>query len=79
MKTSKRLLMENMDSRGDLDTDKFGRAMFEYRNTPNPDTRLFPAQVVFGRNVRDFIPACRTSMSLVRSGVCCKRIRKELL
>ena len=48
--------MENMDSQGELDTDTFGRAMLEYRNTPNPETRLSPAQVVFGRNVRDFIP-----------------------
>ena len=56
VKTCKRLLMENMDSQGDLDTDTFGRAMLEYRNTPNPETRLSPAQVVFGRNVRDFIP-----------------------
>ena len=48
--------MENMDCQGDLDTDMFGRAMLEYRNTPNPETRLSPAQVVFGRNVRDFIP-----------------------
>ena len=56
VKTCKRLLMENMDSQGDLDTDNFGRAMLEYRNTPNADTRLFLAQVVFGRNVRDFIP-----------------------
>ena len=56
VKTCKRLLMENMDDQGELDTDTFGRAMLEYRNTPNPDTRLSPAQVVFGRNVRDFIP-----------------------
>ena len=55
VKTCKRLLMENMDSQGELDTDNFGRAMLEYRNTPNPETRLSPAQVVFGRNVRDFI------------------------
>ena len=48
--------MENMDSQGDLDTDTFGRALLEYSNTPNPETRLSPAQVVFGRNVRDFIP-----------------------
>ena len=56
VKICKRLLMENMDSQGDLDTDTFGRAMLEYRNTPNPETKLSPAQVVFGRNIRDFIP-----------------------
>ena len=48
--------MENMDDQGELDTDNFGRAMLEYRNTPNPDMRLSPAQVVFGRNILDFIP-----------------------
>ena len=56
VKTCKRLLMENMDSHGDLDMDSFGRAMLEYKDTPNPETRLSPAQVVFGWNVRDFIP-----------------------
>ena len=51
IKTCRRLLIENMDSQGYLDTDTFGRAMLEYRNNPNPETRLSPAQVVFGRNV----------------------------
>jgi len=30
--------------------------MLQYRNTPQPDTRLSPAQVVYGRYMRDFIP-----------------------
>ena len=30
--------------------------MMEYRNTPDRDTGLSPAQVVFGRQMRDFIP-----------------------
>ena len=46
IKTCRRLLIENMDSQGYLD-----RAMLEYRNNPNLETRLSPAQVVFGRNV----------------------------
>ena len=55
VKTCKRLLMVNMDSQGDLDTDTFGKAMLKYRNTPNPETRLSLAQVLFGRNIKDFI------------------------
>ena len=51
IKTCRRLHIENMDSQGYLDTDTFGRAMLEYRNNPNLETRLSPAQVVFGRNV----------------------------
>ena len=32
------------------------RAMLQYRNTPQPDTRMSPAQVVYGRHMQDFIP-----------------------
>lgn len=56
VKTGKRLLMDNVDSQGGIDTDKFGRAVLQYRNTPLPDTRLSPAQIIYGRQLRDFIP-----------------------
>ena len=50
------MLRENVGPNGELHTDKFLRAMLQYRNTPQPDTRLSPAQVVFGRYLRDFLP-----------------------
>ena len=33
--------------------------MMQYRNTPHPDTRLSPAQVVFGHQIRDFLPVIK--------------------
>jgi hypothetical protein len=33
------------------------RAMLQYRNTPMQDYRRSPAQMVFGRQMRDFIPS----------------------
>ena len=45
-----------MGIKGSLNTDKFMRAVMQYRNTPIPDLRLSPAQIVFGRQIRDFIP-----------------------
>ena len=48
--------MDNMSPDGKVNTDRFLRAMLQYRNTPQPDTRMSPAQVVFGRYLRDFIP-----------------------
>ena len=57
VKSMKRLLRENTDGSGGLDNEKFARALMTYRNTPDRDTMLSPAQVVFGRQLRDFLPA----------------------
>ena len=56
VKTGKRLLRENMSLAGSLNTDKVMRAVMQYRNTPIPELRMSPAQIVFGRQMRDFIP-----------------------
>jgi hypothetical protein len=56
VKTGKRLLRENMSLKGSLNTDKLMRAVMQYRNTPIPALRMSPAQIVFGRQLRDFIP-----------------------
>ena len=58
VKTAKRLIRENVDKSGKLNNDKFSRALLNYRNTPCRDINLSPAQIVFGRKLRDFIP-CR--------------------
>ncbi|VDI23975.1 Hypothetical predicted protein [Mytilus galloprovincialis] len=50
------MLADNSGPKGDLDTDAFQRAMLQYRNTPDRDTKLSPAMCVFGHPIRDFIP-----------------------
>ena len=56
VKTVKRLLMDNISADGSLNTDQFQHAILQYRNTPDRDTRLSPAQCIFGKPIRDFIP-----------------------
>ncbi|CAE1245843.1 unnamed protein product [Acanthosepion pharaonis] len=56
VKTVKRLLMDNTGPSGTIDMDSFQRAMLQYRNTPDGDTKLSPAMCIFGRPIRDFIP-----------------------
>ena len=57
VKSMKRLLRENIGLDGKLNTDIFQRAVMQYRNTPDRDTGRYPAQVIFGREHRDFLPA----------------------
>ena len=50
------MLESNTGRDGSLDTDAFQIAMLQYRNTPDPSTKMSPAMCVFGRSIRDFIP-----------------------
>ena len=56
VKSVKRIITDNTTPNGSLDTDSLQRAVLQYRNTPDPNTRLSPAQCVFGRPIKDFIP-----------------------
>ena len=56
VKTCKRMITGNTGPNGEIDIDKFQRAMLQYRNCPDQDTKLSPAMIVFGRPTKDFIP-----------------------
>ena len=53
VKTAKRLLRNNVGPTGSLDNDKLLRALLQIRNTPDPDCNLSPAQIIYGRPIRD--------------------------
>ena len=55
-KTAKRLIRDNVGPQGSLDTDRFAWALMQYRNTPLQGINLSPAQILLGRNIRDFFP-----------------------
>ena len=52
----KRLLQGNISPTGGLDTEKYTRAILQVRNTPDPANGISPAQVIFGREIRDVLP-----------------------
>ena len=56
VKSAKRLIRGNLTQTGELDNDKFARAILAHRNQPCSTTGLSPAQVVYGRVLRDFLP-----------------------
>ena len=48
--------MSNARPNGSLGTNRFAKAMLQYRNTPFPDLDLSPAQLLFHRQLRDSVP-----------------------
>ena len=56
VKTAKRLITDNTRADGSPDWDKVLRAVMQHRNTPLNDINISPAQIIFGRPVRDFLP-----------------------
>ena len=56
VKSGKRLVMENLGSNGSLDSDKVARALLMHRNQTDPVSGLSPAEVIFGRQLRDHLP-----------------------
>ena len=55
VKTIKRLLAGNTGPGGAL-TDRFHKALLQYRNSPDPETKMSPAACLFGRPTRDLLP-----------------------
>ena len=56
VKSTKRLIEDNVGPDGELDTERFLRAILIKRNTPDSATKLSPAEIVFGRKLRDTMP-----------------------
>jgi hypothetical protein len=53
---SKRMLQDSVSRAGSINNDKFVNAILQYPNTSHQDCRRSPAQMVFGRTLRDHIP-----------------------
>lgn len=64
VKSTKRLIEDNVGPDGELDTDKFLRAILIKRNTPDPTSKLSPAEIVFGRKLRDTMPRVDKSVNI---------------
>ena len=79
VKSMKRLIRENTNPDGSLWNDKFLMAVMQYRNTPDRDTGLSPAQVIFGRNLRDFLPAPQTRYKPQRQWILLREDREKAL
>ena len=67
VKLTKRLLEENVGINGNLNTDKVVCALLQQRNTPDKDCQLSPAQIIFGRPLRDSMPQLDKAIPIFES------------
>ena len=56
VKQPKRIIRENVDGSGILSTNRFSRAITNYRNTPCRDLKMSPAQILFNRQLTAHLP-----------------------
>ena len=56
VKTMKRCLSGNTDRSGSVDNEKVSKAVMTHRNTPNHETGISPAEMLFGYKLRDHLP-----------------------
>ena len=68
MRITKRLLQDNMAENGSLNTDNMVQSLLQQRNTPDRDCKLSPAEVLFGRGLRDAMPQLSKSVQIFESG-----------
>ena len=66
VKSSKRMVQDNINAYGSLNGDKFCRALLSHGNNPDPATGVSPAQILFGRQLRDHIPTPLNKFALRR-------------
>ena len=76
VKSAKRILLDNTRSDGSPDQDKIARALMQHRNTPDSEYGLSPAQLIFGRPIKDFLPIKPGNFSPSEVWVDCRQKRE---
>ena len=79
VKVVKRMLRENISPQGDLNTDKMARALLAYRNTPCKDLGVSPAQILYGRTLRDHLPTPSEFLQQRKEWILLKAEREKTL
>ena len=56
---AKRVIRDAVKPNGKLDPVTHGKGLLTMRNTPDQDTDMSPAQMLLGRDLRDFLPGTK--------------------
>ena len=56
MKVAKKIILGNSEPNDDINSKMVARALLQHRNTPLQGNDLSPAQILYGRQLRDCLP-----------------------
>ena len=56
---AKRVIRDTVKPNGELDPVTLVKGLLTMRNTPDQDTGMSPAQMLLGRDLRDFLPGSK--------------------
>ena len=79
VKTIKRLIVDNTGPLGSIDNNSFAAALLLYRNTPDRDTGLSPAQILYARQLKDTLPCHPDSLKLRKEWILTAESREKTL
>ena len=64
VKVAKKILLGNCEANGDINNEVVARALLQYRNTPLQGIDLSPAQILYGRDLKDCLPSQQEALSV---------------
>ena len=79
VKTAKRILSNYVTEDEPIDQKRIAQAVLQHRNTPLPDIKLSPAQILLHRQLRDKLPTHPTHYRLHKKWILTAKQREELL
>ena len=79
VKTAKRILANNTDSFGRLDSDNVARALLLHRNTPVLDADISPAVMLYGHPIRDHLPSVLSKERIRHEWTAIRDLREEAM
>ena len=79
VKTMKRLISDNSNNTGTLDTDAMTATLLNYRKMPDRDTGQNPSQILFGRQLKDMIPCHPSKLILRKEWLLTSKDREKVL
>ena len=71
--------MGNVSADGSLDNDDFVAALLQYRNTPDRDLKLSPAQILFAKELQDGVPVHGSRLKLRKEWILTAEAREVAL